>query len=70
MTVLLERAQELVNERHGTGQRIGDHKERVDFGEVIGIYVNKNTQEQYETTWGIIHHSKTGVHIVPSQKSI
>lgn len=66
----LERAQELVNKLHGTGQPIGDHKERVDFGEIIGIYINKNTQEQYETTWGIIHYSKTGVHIVPSQKSI
>ena len=70
LTISLERAQELVNKLHGTGQPIGDHKERVDFGEIIGIYINKNTQEQYETTWGIIHYSKTGVHIVPSQKSI
>ncbi len=67
LTVSLERAQELVNERHGTGQRIGDHKERVDFGEVIGIFVNNEDQTKSETKMGIIHYSKTGVHIVPAQ---
>ena len=63
----LERAQELVNKLHGTGQPIGDHKERVDFGEIIGIFINNEDQTQSETTMGIIHYSKTGVHIVPAQ---
>ena len=67
LTISLERAQELVNERHGTGQRIGDHKERVDFGEIIGIFVNNEDQTKSETKMGIIHYSKTGVHIVPAQ---
>ena len=47
--------------------RIGTNKERVNFGEVIGQYVNPATNEAVDTTMGIIHYSKTGTHIVPAQ---
>lgn len=59
--------QGLVDKFSGKGQPVGkiprgqpSFKERVDFGEVIGEFEGK------ETTRGIIHYSKNGVHIVPS----
>lgn len=39
----------------------------MDFGEVIGQYVNPATGEAVDTTVGLIHYSKTGTHIVPAQ---
>lgn len=60
-------AQRLVDEFAGTGEWIGQNKERVNFGNVIGIYVNPSTGERVNTTIGIIHYSKTGTHIVPAQ---
>ena len=46
------------------------YRERIDFGEEIGQYVlrDKNNQiiAQGSTTKGIAHHSKNGVHIIPS----
>ena len=60
-------AQKLVDEFAGTGEWIGQNKERVNFGKVIGEYVNPATGESVETTVGMIHYSKTGTHIVPAQ---
>ena len=60
-------AQRLVDEFAGTGEWIGTNKERINFGEVIGQYVNPATGEAVDTTVGIIHYSKTGTHIVPAQ---
>lgn len=60
-------AQRLVDDFAGTGEWIGTNKERVNFGEVIGQYVNPATNEAVDTTVGIIHYSKTGTHIVPAQ---
>jgi RHS repeat-associated protein len=66
--------QNLVDRFAGKGQQVGNipsgmpgFKERVDFGEVIGIYVDKTTGESIPTTVGIIHYSKDGVHIVPAR---
>ena len=56
-----------VDDFAGTGEWIGTNKERVNFGEVIGQYVNPATNEAVDTTVGIIHYSKTGTHIVPAQ---
>ena len=58
-----------------TGEWIGTNKERkrehlllrIDFGKVIGQYVNQVTNETIDTTMGIIHYSKTGTHIVTAQ---
>ena len=60
-------AQRLVDDFAGTGEWIGTNKERVNFGEVIGQYVNPATNEAVNTTVGIINYSKTGTHIVPAQ---
>jgi tetratricopeptide (TPR) repeat protein len=57
----------------GTGQKIKGgpgypgYKERVDCGEIIGIYVNKETNERLPTSMAIIHYSKKGAHIVPAR---
>jgi tetratricopeptide (TPR) repeat protein len=46
---------------------IAGYRERIDFGEVIGSYVSKESRElKIPTTKGIIHYSKDGAHIVPS----
>ncbi|MBC8537259.1 polymorphic toxin type 50 domain-containing protein [Feifania hominis] len=63
----VEDAQKLVNEFAGSGSWIGVNKERINFGRVIGQYVNPITGEAVDTTVGIIHYSKTGTHIIPAQ---
>ena len=60
-------AQKLVDEFAGTGEWIGQNKERVNFGKVIGKYVDPITKESVDTTVGMIHYSKKGTHIVPAQ---
>ena len=67
LTITMSRAAELVEKYAGTGTAIGDHKERIDFGEIIGYYVDQNTGQMMLTTIGIIHYSNTGVHIVPAR---
>jgi len=44
-----------------------DYRERVDFGAVIGTYVDPVSGARLPTTKGIIHHSTTGAHIVPAR---
>jgi len=39
----------------------------VDFGEFIGYDVDQITKEKTATTWGKIHYSKQGTHIVPTK---
>lgn len=63
----LENAQKLISERSGTGVWHGDHKEAVDFGRVIGTWVDPITEEQCQTSRGTIHYSKKGAHIVPAK---
>ncbi|WP_345911009.1 T7SS effector LXG polymorphic toxin [Bacillus altitudinis] len=60
-------AQELLDKFAGKGTKIGEQKERVDFGQVIGKYYDKDTGKYVETTRGSIHYSKNGAHIVPSE---
>ncbi len=63
----IDKAQKLINTHKGKGEKINDNKERVDFGEVIGGYVNSKG-EKIDTTVGIIHTSaKKGSHIVPAR---
>lgn len=42
-------------------------RERVDFQEEIGFDVDPATEEKTSTTWGIIHYSKNGAHIIPAR---
>ena len=62
-----QKAQSLVDEFAGTGKQIGMNRERVDFGKIIGSYVDPKTGKSYKTTIGTIHYSKTGTHIVPEK---
>ncbi len=66
--------QKLVDDFAGTGQPANNvapgqpgYRERVNFGSVIGNYVDPVTGDQVPTTNGIIHYSKDGVHIVPGR---
>lgn len=59
-------AESLIKNYAGKGQWIGQNKERVDFGKVIGKYIDPETGKAFPTTVGIIHYSKTGAHIVPA----
>ncbi|MEL4013208.1 hemagglutinin repeat-containing protein [Dryocola clanedunensis] len=58
----------------GTGQQVGKievglagSKERIDFGKVIGTFVDKDTGLSLPTTKGIVHYGKDGAHIVPAR---
>lgn len=66
--------QRLLDESAGQGQQIGDtpvgqpgSKERVDFGKIIGNYVDPVTGNKTPTRNGIIHYGSRGAHIVPSR---
>ncbi|WP_241649425.1 polymorphic toxin type 50 domain-containing protein [Rosenbergiella collisarenosi] len=66
--------QKLVNNYVGTGSQVGPvtkgnsgYKERVITDKIIGKYYNTETKKFEETTNFIIHHSKKGVHIVPTR---
>lgn len=63
----VSKAQKLIKTYKGKGEKINDSKERVDFGEIIGEYVDSKGNRK-PTTIGIIHHSdKKGDHIVPAR---
>ncbi|MED0664284.1 polymorphic toxin type 50 domain-containing protein [Geobacillus thermodenitrificans] len=66
-SIFIGDAQKLLEEHAGKGEWIGQNKERVDFGVVIGKYVDPTTGKEYDTTKGIIHYSKNGAHIVPAR---
>ncbi|PAD11281.1 polymorphic toxin type 50 domain-containing protein, partial [Shouchella clausii] len=56
-----------LDEFAGKGTTVTKNKERVDFGEPIGKYYDRDTGNYVETTRGLIHYSKNGAHIVPSE---
>lgn len=56
----------LVKKYKGHGTNAGNGKERINFKEVIGYYIDNETGKKYPTTYGIVHYSKTGFHVVPS----
>lgn len=66
--------QELVDRYHGTGytptNRLGEWKnvETVSVNMDIGIEVNPDTKIETSTNRFTIHYSKTGTHIVPSER--
>lgn len=62
LTISISEANSLVKEHSGKGTPLGDNKERVEFGKVIGNYVDPDTKEKQPTTVGIIHYSKNGTH--------
>ena len=59
-------AQVLVNKFAGTGRFINEFKEIINFGKVIGQYMDITTGNLIETTRVIIIYSQSGCHIVPA----
>jgi filamentous hemagglutinin len=60
----------------GTGQQVGNNpigtpgsKERINYGQPIGNYIDPQTGVSTPTTNGIVHYGKNGVHIVPARPS-
>lgn len=66
ITISKNELQHLVNLNATKGEYVSPTKERINFGKVIGIYVDLATGKRMPTTQGIIHYSKTGVHVVPA----
>ncbi len=66
-TATMDEAQALVNKYSGTGRKVGQNREIVDFKKTIGKYVDPSTGKSYDTTIGTIHYSKDGTHIVPEK---
>lgn len=66
ITIGKNELQQLVNLKATRGEYISPTKERINFGKVIGIYVDLATGKRMPTTQGIIHYSKTGIHVVPA----
>lgn len=67
ITISTDSLQALVYKLSGTGKALNQNKERIDFGVKIGKYVDEATGAAYDTTKGIIHYSKDGVHVVPAR---
>lgn len=70
-SILTEDAQTLLDDFH-TGNikstnNIDAVKTKVDFGKQIGFHVDEETKIKTPTTVGMIHNSKSGVHIVPAR---
>ncbi|MFP8441281.1 polymorphic toxin type 50 domain-containing protein [Citrobacter braakii] len=60
----------------GTGQQVGNapvgtpgSKERINYGQPIGNYIDPQTGVSTPTTNGIVHYGKNGFHIVPARPS-
>ena len=66
ITIGKNELQQLVNLKATRGEYVSPTKERINFGKVIGIYVDLATGKRMSTTQGIIHYSKNGVHVVPA----
>lgn len=70
----LNDAQTLVNNHHGTGTPMFDkngnwkNKEVVKVDADIGVNVDVRSQTQQATNRFVIHYSKTGTHIVPTDR--
>jgi hypothetical protein len=59
--------QSLIIAHSNKGQAISGNKEKIDFGTIIGVYVDQSTGKEYPTTIGIINYSKDGTHVVPAR---
>ena len=68
LTISMKEAEKLIREKSGTGVFVStnSNRERIDFGQVIGVFVDEKTGKATPTTKGLIHYSKKGAHIVPS----
>lgn len=68
ITIDPNKLQDLVN-KYGGGKNHG-HREFVDFGEIIGQWLNPKDGNYYDTTRGTIHWGEDGgYHVVPAPPS-
>ena len=60
--------QKLINQYSGqkSNHWITPNKERINFGKPIGYWRDTKTGKEYETSWGILHYSKKGPHVIPA----
>ena len=63
LCISLKECDRLVKKYSGTGTMVRPTQEIVNFGKTIG-YIDTPYGSK-PTTWGKIHYSKTGTHIVP-----
>jgi hypothetical protein len=70
ITVSISELQDLVEYAAGTGTRRGVSRETVDFGVLIGLYRDLLSGRLMATTWGTIHYSARGVHVVPADPNV
>ena len=61
--------QKLLDEKAGTGDFVATNKEKVNFGQVIGQYMDPETKSKMETTVGVIHYTAEGAYIAPARPS-
>ena len=66
ITIGKSELQKLVDLKATRGEYISPTKERINFGKIIGQYVDLATGKRMPTMQGVIHYSKTGVHVVPA----
>ncbi|SHJ99768.1 toxin 50 [Clostridium cavendishii DSM 21758] len=64
-SLLIEDADFLLDYYAGTGYKINDYTELVDFEDTIGQYYDTNTKAFGDTSIGIIIYGIKGAHIVP-----
>ena len=59
--------QKLLDEKAGTGEFVAANKEKVNFGQTLGQYLDPEANTQLRTTIGIIHYMPEGAYIVPAR---
>ncbi|WP_438720450.1 polymorphic toxin type 50 domain-containing protein [Enterococcus sp. AZ103] len=64
LSISQKRAQQLIYENV---KDFNNAKQQIDFDINIGYYVDQKTGETQVTTVGVVHISKTGIHIVPTR---
>ncbi|SHK35114.1 toxin 50 [Clostridium cavendishii DSM 21758] len=65
-SLLTEDASELLDYYSGTGYKINDYTELVDFQYTIGQYYDASKKTFMDTTMGVIIYGVNGAHIIPA----
>ncbi|NLD49779.1 MAG: hypothetical protein GX660_21730 [Clostridiaceae bacterium] len=66
-SILNENPNQLLDNYAGSGQKINDYKERIDFGKTIGQYYDEATGTYTDTSIGIVTYGNKGAHIIPAR---
>ena len=74
LTITEEEAQDIINDKSGTGTLVYDRKgnwkkkELIDCDKEVGVDVDENTKNETTTDKATVHYSKTGTHLVPRKE--